>query len=188
MVDGMDLLALSRRFFFRTPTPDLEATRAKADQGDADAQFGLGLKYGSAQGPAQDFSEAARWFRKAAEQNHCLAQFNLGMMLSTGQGMPRDDMAALIWFRRAAEAGDGGAQYVLGTRYHRSSVDTLQLDATESRIEAYKWFRISAAQGYKGSDAARERVTLGMTREEVVEGDHRASTFVAQHPGSEKDQ
>src|SRR5207249_3160915 len=117
-------------------------------------------------------------------QNHCLAQFNLGMMLAQGQGMPRDDAAALTWFRKAAEGGDGGAQYLLGMRYHRSSVDALQTDATESRIEAYKWFRVSAAQGYKGSDAARERVILGMTREEVTEGNHRADNYVVRKVGS----
>ncbi len=187
MVVTMDLRSFSRRFLPRTPVPDLEAARAKADQGDADAQFGLGLKYGSAEGAAQDFAEAAHWFRKAADQDHFLAQFNLAMMLTKGQGMPRDEMAALTWFRRAAEGGDGGAQYVLGTRYHRSSVDTLQMDAVESRIEAYKWFRVSADQGYKGSDAARERVALGMTREEVAEGNDRAAAFAAQRLEGEQD-
>ena len=188
MVGGMDLLSLCRRFLFHAPVADREATCASADPGDADAQFGLGLKYGSASGSAQDLVAAAQWFRKAADQNHYLAQFNLGMMLAQGQGMPRDDMAALIWFRKAAEGGDGGAQYILGMRYHRSSVDALQMDATESRIEAYKWFCVSAAQGYKGSQAAGERVSLAMSREEVAEGNRRAAMFVARPVGSAQDQ
>src|SRR5438093_1467803 len=107
MLGSVDLLSLCRHFVSRVPAPGLEATRAKADQGDADAQFGLALKYGSAPGAAQDFAAAAHWFRKAADQNHHLAQFNLGMMLANGQGMPRDDGAALVWFRKAAEGGDG---------------------------------------------------------------------------------
>jgi TPR repeat protein len=52
-----------------------------------------------------------------------------------------------------------------------------QMDCVESRIEAYKWFHLAAAQGYKGSAAACERVTLGMTREEVTDGNQRAAAF-----------
>ena len=53
---------------------------------------------------------------------------------------------------------------------------------SESKIEAYKWFQLAAAQGYAGSDTAFERVTLIMTREEVAEGNLRAAAFVAEKP------
>jgi TPR repeat protein len=56
------------------------------------------------------------------------------------------------------------------------------MDCAESRVEAYKWFHLAAAQGYKGSDAACERVTLGMTREEVVDGNQRTAAFVVRKP------
>jgi hypothetical protein len=51
-------------------------------------------------------------------------------------------------------------------------------DAVESRIEAYKWFSLAAAQGYKDSVTFFERVTYGMSREEVTEGNQRVSSFV----------
>lgn len=41
--------------------------RRRAEQGDARAQFGLGLMYDAGQGVPQDDSEAAKWYRKAAE-------------------------------------------------------------------------------------------------------------------------
>ena len=182
MVGSMALLSWCRRFLSSPAATDLKSARAGADEGDAEVQFALGLKFGSSQTPAPDFAQAAHWFRKAADQDHGLAQFNLGIMLANGQGMPRDDAAAFVWFRRAAEGGDSGAQHMLGTKFHRSSMNTLHADASESRIEAFKWFHLSAAQGYKGSAAACERVTLGMTGEEVAEGNHRATLFVARDP------
>jgi uncharacterized protein len=158
--------------------------RAKADGGDAEAQFDLALHYSSAEGEELDFALAARWYRKAAEQDHLLAQYNLGVMFARGQGMPRDDGAAEEWTRKAAEGGDAGGQYDLGVRYHRASVDRLRLGAVESRIEAYKWFHLAAAQGYRDSGTACERVSLTMSRVEVDEGNRRVAAFVARKPFS----
>jgi hypothetical protein len=148
-----------------------------ASHGDADSQFALGLKYVNAAGKSQDLPQAAEWYRKAAEQDHVLAQFNLSIMYARGQGVARDDGKALVWLRRAAEGGDAAAQFHLGNRYHRASVSGVEADAVESRIEAYKWFHLAAGQGYKDSERCCERVTLGMTREEVAEGNHRAAAF-----------
>ena len=95
-----------------------------------------------------------------------------------------------MWIRKAAEQGDAGAQYNLGTRYHRSSVSGLEMDAIESKIESYKWLRLAAAQGYKQADASCERVTLKMSFEEVAEGNHRVTAFAAaraQHAPGERE-
>ena len=130
----------------------------------------------------QDLVQAAQWYRKAADQNHPLAQFNLGLMYTKGEGVPQDDAQAVAWMRKAAQQGDAGAQFNLGMRYHRASVWGLQLDALESKVEARKWLQLAAAQGYKGSAEACERMTLGMNREEVAEGNRRATAFVAAKP------
>jgi TPR repeat protein len=162
----------------------LKATLAKAGEGDADSQFGLGLKYSTGAGIALDFAQAAEWYHKAAKQNHALAQFNLGVMFASGQGVAQNDSTALMWTRKAAEGGDAGAQFSLGAKYHRASMDRLQMDCAESRIEAYKWFHLASAQGYKDSDAAGERVALGMTREEVADGNQRTAAFVVTPPST----
>ena len=181
MVRAMD-------YFFRRKPPaavqefGLTALQAKADQGDADAQFGLGLHYSSAGGDALDFAQAARWYRKAADQDHVLAQFNLGMMFARGQGMSPDDATAADWLRKAAEGGDAGGQHNLGVRCHRASLGPLRLGAVESRIEAYKWLHLAAAQGYSNSLTACQRLTLTMTRAEVDEGNHRAAAFSVRTP------
>ena len=43
-------------------------TKAKAEAGDADAQYNLGLMYVLGEGVEQDFKEAVKWYQKAADQ------------------------------------------------------------------------------------------------------------------------
>ena len=184
MLVSMGLLSWYRRLFSR---PEQAASQAAAEDGDADAQFALGLKFSTGDEASQDLAQAVQWYRKAADQEHALAQFNLGLMLADGRGVRHDDVAALIWIRKAAEGGEAAAQFSLGMRCHRSSVHHLKMDSAESRIEAYKWFHLAAVQGYRGSEAARERVTLAMTREEVADGNQRAAVFVIRKPLHSKD-
>ncbi len=167
------------KWFARAPKPDPNAAFTQAAQGDAEAQFGLGLKFALGSGVALDYGQAADWYRKAAEQNHCLAQFNLGMMYVRGQGMARDDAQSTQWFSKAALQGDAGAQYYMGESHHRASFVGSPKHAAESRIEAYKWFHLAAAQGYRGSDAAGAILLFKMTNEDVLAGDQRVAAFVA---------
>jgi uncharacterized protein len=161
-------------------TPGPQFSRSDADAGHPEAQFGLGLRYAVA-GVTPDYTQAAEWYRKAAEQNHHLAQFNLGQMFAHGHGVPPDDAAAVMWIRRAADGGDAGAQFNLGNRAYRESMKITESHAAESRIEAYKWYRLAAAQGYGTSQNSCDVVTMSMSREEVQEGNERAAAFVAQH-------
>ena len=48
---------------------DFDEMRKAAEQGDAAAQCYLGICYQTGQGVAQDYTEALRWFRRAADQN-----------------------------------------------------------------------------------------------------------------------
>ena len=74
-----------------------------AEQGDAKAQFNLGVMYGDGLGVKQDYFEEVNWYRKAAEQGHAKAQFNLGVMYANGRGVKQDDFEAVKWYRQAAE-------------------------------------------------------------------------------------
>lgn len=141
---------------------------------DANVQFRKGLQFAN-EGATQDYARAAEWYRKAADQSHALAQFNLGMMYANGQGVARDDAQSLLWFAKAAFGGDGAAQFKMGSSCHRASLNGKPEHASESRLEAYKWFQLAAAQGYQGSDAARATLIHKMTRADVVEGIKRAA-------------
>src|SRR5271163_3427917 len=72
----------------------LRLIRPLANDGDASAQFNLGLMYMTGQGVRQDNDAAALWFRKAAEQGHAPAQSNLGTLYIYGRGVAQDDTEA----------------------------------------------------------------------------------------------
>ena len=84
----------------------------------------------------------------------------------------------MVWMQKAADAGDAGAQHNIGLRHHRASLDGLPEAALESRIQAYKWLQLAAAQGYRGSAAAWAYVAMKMTREDVADGGRRIAAFV----------
>jgi TPR repeat protein len=52
----------------------LQEWRTLADQGNAQAQYALGLMYENGTGMIQDYAEAVNWYRLAAEQGHATSQ------------------------------------------------------------------------------------------------------------------
>lgn len=84
-----------------------------ARQGDAEAQFYLGLCYNYGDGVEKDLSEAVVWFRKAAHQGLAQAQFNLGLCYYNGNGVEKNLSEAVKWFRKAAVQGLAKAQDML---------------------------------------------------------------------------
>src|SRR5579862_7032168 len=82
-----DAVAAHERGDFATA---IRLWRPLADQGNADAQYALGVIYYFGQGVPHDCAAAASWFRKAADQGNATAQFNLGLMYGNGRGVPQD--------------------------------------------------------------------------------------------------
>ena len=181
MIASMDK-SFFRKMFSRAQKPGPAVISPNADHGDAEVQFALGLKFANGEGATRDYAQAAEWYHKAADQSHTLAQFNLGMMYAHGQGVVQDAAQSVMWFGRAARQGDAGAQFNLGESCHRASLLGERKDAPESRIEAYKWYRLAAAQGYLDSETAYTTLTMNMTREDVAAGNRRAAEFKAGKP------
>ena len=86
-------------------TDDYIKYKKAADQGDAEAQFNLGVMYSLGEGVPKDYKQAVYWYRKAADQGHADAQSNLGFMYHEGRGVPKDDTQAVYWLRKAADQG-----------------------------------------------------------------------------------
>ena len=120
---------------------DVEALRARAEQGNAPAQRALGFSYANGQGVPQSEAEAVKWWRKAAEQGDAYAQFNLGGAYANGEGVPQDYAEAAWWIRRAAEQGNTEAQGDLGAMYFEG------IGVPQDDAEAVKWIRKAAEQG-----------------------------------------
>jgi Sel1 repeat len=84
----------------------LSALQKMAEQGDATAQFMLGVRYATGDDVKQDYIEAARWFSRAAEQGHTTAQSILCSYYWQGRGVPQDLEKAYFWSLVAQAAGD----------------------------------------------------------------------------------
>jgi uncharacterized protein len=120
----------------------LRLVRPLANDGDAAAQFNLGLMYMTGQGVQQDDAAAALWFRKAAEQGYAFAQSNLGTLYLYGRGVTHDDTEAVTWLRKAADQGDAVAEFLLGSQYANGK------GVPQDYSEAMIWFQRAAEQGH----------------------------------------
>ncbi len=123
--------------------------RPLAEQGDAKAQYNLGLMYDNGQGVSQDYAKALQWYRKAADQGYADAQFNLGFMYDNGQGVPQDYVKALQWWRKAAEQGYAKAQSKLGFMYDNGQ------GVSQDYVQAHMWYNLVASRLPPGMDRDR---------------------------------
>lgn len=111
-----DMSELKKRAF--------SASKVKAEQGDANAQFSLGGIYYQGIVAEKDYAKAIEWYTKAAEQGHTEAQYNLGYMYYDGRGVSVDYAKAYHWFELAAEDDDVKAQlYLARMNYEGKGVD-----------------------------------------------------------------
>ena len=123
------------------PENDVEAViryRRAAEQGNAAAQFGLGIVCAEGRGVRRDDQEAVKWYRRAAEQGYAGAQNSLGVMCEIG----KDYQEAISWYRKAAEQHDVAAQCNLGKMYFYG------WGVCKDDQEAVKWYRKAAEQDY----------------------------------------
>ena len=95
------------------PAPALQA---RAQGGDAQAAYRLGLMARNGEGLPRDAALAARWMEQAARVQLPQAMFTLSNMLMAGEGVVRDEAAARGWLEQAAEMGHPAALQELALR------------------------------------------------------------------------
>ena len=108
----------------QNPDP-ITGIRLQAEQGDAFAQYNLGLRYDIGEGVLKDDAEAVRWYRLSADQGNASAQNNLGLRYDNGEGVLKDSVLAHMWFNIAGANGSETA---------RESRDNLERDMTRDEI------------------------------------------------------
>jgi len=96
-----------------------------ARQGNADAQYNLGIVYAVGRlGVDKDLQTAKMWWRKAAMNGDGMAQYNLGILYANSKDEVRSYCEATRWWEKSAENGvsqAGVALEILKLRkdYHR---------------------------------------------------------------------
>jgi hypothetical protein len=118
-------------------------------EGNAEAEFGLGLMYDLGNGIRENPQTALFWYRMAAEAGVPSAAFNVGAMYDSGRGVPRSSAEAATWYAKAAALGHLRAQYNLGLMYEQGD------GVPRNRDAARVWLQ-EAANG--GLPAAASRL------------------------------
>jgi TPR repeat protein len=145
-----------------------------AEQGDAEAQYELGLIYLNGDDVPQDYAEALRWFVLAAQQGHAWSQWNLGLMYANGRGVPQDYAEAVRWYRLSAEQGDAWSQVYLGDMYANG----------QDYVHAHMWYNLAATLDWLGArraTASRDAVEDRMTPQQIAEAQKLARDWFAAH-------
>ena len=129
----------------------IEEIKAKAEKGDAQAQFQLGICYFFGKGVATNYTESIEWIRKSADQGFAQAEYILGVGYTKGDLglLPKDEAEAVKWYQKAAEQGFAEAQDNLGYMCFSGKTVTQKGDGrtTIDLDGAEKWYLKAAEQG-----------------------------------------
>lgn len=99
-------VAVEKKFAIETPaynSSSLDALKRKAESGEADSQYELGILYlyGDGASILSDFSMFEYWLTHAAQGGNYLAQFHLGVGYGLGTGvygsLKLDPVEGLMW-------------------------------------------------------------------------------------------
>ena len=151
---------------------DVADLQGLAEQGNAAAQFNLGVMYADGAGVTEDDEEAVRWFRPAAEQGSASAQFALGDMYARGAGVAQDTVIAYMWLSLAAS--------------QEAPLAKQRRTATGVFDRVTEWFMrlVSRRPTYELTSATtvRDEVTDRMTSAQITEAQRLAREWEALHP------
>jgi TPR repeat protein len=112
---------------------------AQAKAGDPKAQYTLGYDYYKGKGIAQDYAQAAVWWRKSADQGFAYAQNNLGVLYNSGKGVPQSFSEAYFWQNLAAASANGDMQVLFAKNRDESAARLSGFERLRVQKRAAKW-------------------------------------------------
>ncbi len=113
-----------------------------AKQGDARAQYALGVMYEFGQGVEHSYATAARWYEKAATKGYAMARNNLAMLFEDGLGVVKSEEKAVNYYHQAALQGLPSSQYNLALMFYEG------IGVEQNYSVAVQWLHKSATQGF----------------------------------------
>ena len=122
--------------------------RQAVEQGDAEAEYRLGLAYVLGAigtfGLPRDISLGLKLMKRAADQGHVRSMDSIGTLYQHGQlGIPKDPIEAVAWYRKAAELGYPLDEERLGSAYEFGQ------GVEQNPAEAKIWYLRAAEQNRK---------------------------------------
>ena len=126
---------------------------AKAEQGDAKAQYAIGEMYEKGRGVERDPRQAFSWYSKSSQKGNMKAEYKLGMAYLNGKGIRKNYRKAHDWLQKSSNKGYVRAQYHLGTLYENGLGTDQDLD------KALQWYKRALRGGYDPAATGMQRVT-----------------------------
>ena len=123
----------------------LDQLTARAQAGDASAEYVVALKYLHGEGTSKNPAEAMRWLTLAAAKGLPPAQYLLGTLYADGVGAKADMAKSVQWYEAAALQGNRKAMHGLAIAYAQGN------GAAQNMAEAVRWFSRAAQLGYVDS-------------------------------------
>lgn len=154
----------------------VQVWRVQALAGDTNAQFSLATAYQNGDGVAQDATQAAVWFQKAASQGLVSAETSLATAYYLGTGVAQDYAQALHWFEQAAAGGDSLAQFSLGQMYRYGQGAPIDL------VASWAWLEIAAEAGEPNAVQYGSEVYAVMTGAQIEEAKKLVLSWRSAHP------
>jgi len=157
-------------------TTAMRVLRPLAVQGDAYAQFVLGMMFLSGNGVAEDYKESARWFRLAADQGQAESQYFLGQYYFKGVGVGQDYAEAIRWTRLSANQGYAKAKTKLAEYEGAKSEQTNESIRVEeeAKRKAEEAARVAEDARLKAEEAARVAEEAKLKAEEAARLEEKA--------------
>jgi uncharacterized protein len=152
--------------------------RKAIEQGDANAQYRLGMMYDNGRGVARNYKEAVKWYKKSAVHGNAQAQLRLGLMYEEGKGVLKNYKEAVKWYKKSAEQGDASAQVYLGYMYEEGQ------GVAQDYVQAHKWFNLATAAGHGYAVQYRDIVVIKMTDKQIAEAKKLAAEWLPASPNS----
>jgi TPR repeat protein len=147
---------------------EFQAYKAKAEQGDAEAQNMVGRCYSSRRGVERDYVQAVAWYRKAAEQGLAVAQYNLGLCYYHGTGVP--------WCGREDSIGTWRKLGILFEERKGRRIGSTNNNIDE--IEAYAYYKLASSSNERAREKLEE-LESSMSEERLEKAKKRANELGA---------
>ena len=145
--------------------------RPLAQDGNARAEYQLGMSYAKGLGVARDYKRAAIWLRKSADQGYASAENDLGTLYDQGRGLTASPVQAAHWFRQAAAQGHGAAQLNLARLYLQGR------GVQQDPVHAFAWANAASDLGEFRAERLVHRAEKGLKPKQIAQAETLATRY-----------
>jgi TPR repeat protein len=134
-----------------------------ANQGNAGAQFILGVMYYFGEETAKNMKKAFEYYEKAANQGHADAQNNLAEMYKLGEGRVKNMKKAFEYYEKAANQGHAEAKIelekLLSSQCESANPSSAQLTQPIQPIAVKRPFVLNISESSAFSSAKKQAIS-----------------------------